>query len=268
MYLCDQCDIAGFLEVNIKTIAFELGTDRKSIEKAFVELCPDDKQEIKKASRDESPAPRILYSNDGKFIFIRNFIKNQNNLPLNENNMAHKGIIKRLNDKSDLFGFQTVEDFFKAPSKPLQRGYSIGNSNSIGNERDRDIGGMGEKEKEKTEKTWRDSFDIYLEEETTVYNNLIQNQDFIKDRQRYHPNLNIVLSLEKAHRDFWGTVAGWKNKKASRTNKIDWVSTFKKALDQRFNHVYINNNSASLNKQTAMGTAVAIAEELSVKYGQ
>ncbi len=55
MYLCDQCDIAGFLEVNIKTIAFELGTDRKSIEKAFVELCPDDKQEIKKASREEAP---------------------------------------------------------------------------------------------------------------------------------------------------------------------------------------------------------------------
>jgi len=253
MYLCDQCDIAGFVEINQKTIAFELGTDKSAVEKALNELCPTGKQEIEKASReDEEAAPRILYSNDGKFIFIRNFIKHQKNLPLNENNKAHRGIINRLTEKIKLFGFETIEDFFKAPSKPLHRGYGIGNSITNSKDKDRDIGGMGEKEKEKT-KTWRESFEIYLEQISLVYNNLIQNEAFIKEREKYHPNLDIRLSLEKAYKDFWGTEAGWKNKKSSRSNQVDWVRTFKNALDQRMNQVFKQRNNGQSDNQVSAG---------------
>jgi len=237
MYLCDQCDIAGIYQLNVKTMAFEIGTDKQTIEKALKEV--------------ES---RVLYSKDEKFLFIKNFLKHQRNYPFNEKNGAHTAIIKILEANKELFGFQYIEQFFNRgvdpPLTPPLGGYgnSIGNSMGIGNERDSNKGGMGEKEKEKT---WRDSFDVYLEEETTVYNNLIHNQDFIKDRQKYFPNVDIVLSLEKAHRDFWGTEAGWKNKKSSRTNKIDWISTFKKALDQSFNKVYIQNNGQSTYQTSA-----------------
>jgi len=221
MYLCDQCDVAGIFQINIKVMAFEIGTDKQTIEKALKEV-----------------DSRILYSKDEKFLFIKNFLKHQRNYPFNEKNSAHTPIIKRLDSYKELFGFQNIEQFFNRgvdpPLTPPRGGYgiSIGNSNSIGNERD--IGGMGEKEK-----TWRDSFEIYLEQANLVYNNLIKNQDFIKERERYHPNIDILLSLEKAFKDFWGTEAGWKNKKSSRSTKtIDWVSTFRNALDQRFNQVY------------------------------
>lgn len=247
MYLCDQCDIAGFLELNIRTISFEVGTDRASIERAFNELYPEDKQTIDGAARgEELQTPRILYSLDRKFIFIRNFIKHQRNLPLNENNKAHRGILKRLEDNLDLFGFQSIDDFFKAPSMPLDRGYSIGIGKGIGNI-DRDKGGMGEKEKELT---WRNSFDVYLEQATQAYRAISQDQAFIEDREKYHPRIDIKLSLEKSFNDFWGTEAGWKNKKSSRSAEINWVRTFKNALDQRFNQVYKQNKKDDDNKES------------------
>jgi hypothetical protein len=58
------------------------------------------------------------------------------------------------------------------------------------------------------------------------------------ERQRYHPRLNIGLTIEKACKDFWATEAGWKHKKASRTAKIDWRQTFSKILTVDCNKVW------------------------------
>lgn len=127
LYLCDQCDIAGFLEVNTKKISFDLGIGKQEVERGLREL--------------ES---RIMFSFDSKFIFIKNFIKHQKNLPLNEKNPAHKGTIKKLNEHLLNFGFKTIDQFFtleskplesplKAPLKPLESpiGNGIGNTHSI-----------------------------------------------------------------------------------------------------------------------------------------
>lgn len=87
-------------------------------------------------------------------------------------------------------------------------------------------------------KEWRDDFKIYLSEVTDAYEGIVKDIDFIKDRERYHPNIDIKLSLEKSFRDYWSTEAAWYKRKKSRTKKLDWVSTFKNSLDQKMNQVY------------------------------
>ncbi|MDR1154009.1 MAG: hypothetical protein LBL04_04805 [Bacteroidales bacterium] len=104
-------------------------------------------------------------------------------------------------------------------------------------------GGVGENKKsdagKKTaeEKTWRDSFDIYLSELEAAYSACIQDRVWLDERQKYHPRLNILLTIEKAFGDYWATEAGWKKKKASRGG-IDWRRTFNNALTMNGNKVW------------------------------
>lgn len=132
LYLCDQCDIAGFLEINIRKISFDLGIGKQEVEGALKGL-------------DRS----FIYSQDKKTIFLKNFIRHQKNLPLNNNNKAHRGIIKRLEENIQRFGYEDVNQFldstFKGASKPLERGTGIGNGNNIDNSEE-EKGGVGEKE--------------------------------------------------------------------------------------------------------------------------
>jgi hypothetical protein len=92
-------------------------------------------------------------------------------------------------------------------------------------------GGVGEKVK-----TWRDDFSIYKSELDVVYNALIVDQKFIKEREEFNPNLDIVLSLKKAYTDFWSKEKGWKYKKRQRTKDIDWTATLTNAIE--LNKVY------------------------------
>jgi len=85
---------------------------------------------------------------------------------------------------------------------------------------------------------WRNDFEIYLSDVTNAYNNLIEDKQFIREREKYHPNLNILLSLEKVFKDYWSTEKAWKKRKRSNSVELDWKETFKKSLDQTFNHVY------------------------------
>lgn len=86
IYMCDNCDIAGFLDLSLKKMAFDLSLDNEDVKVCFKGL--------------ES---RYFTSIDRRAIFIKNFIKHQKNLPLNENNKAHQGIFKRFETYSDRF---------------------------------------------------------------------------------------------------------------------------------------------------------------------
>lgn len=86
-------------------------------------------------------------------------------------------------------------------------------------------------------KTWRNDFGLYLSGLMEVYNQLIIDPAFIRERERYHPTLDISLSLEKAVNDFWGLEAGWEHKKSKRTKDIDWKRTLKEALNMPSNQV-------------------------------
>lgn len=114
MYLCDQCDVAGFLELNFKKMSFDLSTDKQTIESSLKGL-----------------NGKIVFSKNGRYIFIVNFLKHQKNLPLNEKNRAHIGIIKCINDKIHLFDNQDILRGFEGALKPLARGTGIGKGNNI-----------------------------------------------------------------------------------------------------------------------------------------
>lgn len=115
MYLCDNCDIAGFIEVNFKNWGSFIGTDKRTIEGALKGL-----------------QRGLLYSLEKDCIFIRNYLKHQKNLPLNpDKNPSHRGVIKRIELYSLKFDIQDITIFIEGASKGL--GSPTGNGNGNGN---------------------------------------------------------------------------------------------------------------------------------------
>ena len=82
VYLCDMCDIAGFLEINERLIRFHTGIE--DVRGAVTSL-----------------SKSVIYR-DG-YIWIMKYIKHQKNLPLNPSNNAHKGIISSMSDRIKSF---------------------------------------------------------------------------------------------------------------------------------------------------------------------
>ena len=89
-----------------------------------------------------------------------------------------------------------------------------------------------EKKPKSKPETWKTSYEIYLTGCREALAELQNDTEFIKLQEKFHPDVDIRLSLEKAFFNFWGTEAGWKHKKKSRTADLDWVSTFRNAIDK------------------------------------
>jgi hypothetical protein len=83
---------------------------------------------------------------------------------------------------------------------------------------------------------WRTDYNVYKSELLKVYQYLIIDKDFITKQEKYNPNVDISLSLEKAVNNYWITEAGWKKKKQSRAKEIDWKATLTNAIGM--NKVY------------------------------
>lgn len=88
-----------------------------------------------------------------------------------------------------------------------------------------------------TNPEWWTNFNLYLEELYFKAEKLLSNSEWLTDREKYHPFINVRLTVEKAINDFWGTVKGWEHKKASKTKTIDWESTLNGALSIKTNQV-------------------------------
>ncbi len=86
--------------------------------------------------------------------------------------------------------------------------------------------------------SWRQDYATYLQELNEAYTTLINDTCFMNERQKYHPKLDIILSMEKALKDYWATETGWKKKKAGRVKELDWKKTFVNALTMDSNKVY------------------------------
>lgn len=105
--------------------------------------------------------------------------------------------------------------------------------------------------KDTEEVGWRADFETYLADCTQAYEALRANREWIAERERYHPNLDVGLSVEKAFKEFWGTEAGWAHKKKSvrKGGVIDWKRTFTNALDIRGNMVYKSPDRRQFGRQ-------------------
>ena len=95
--------------------------------------------------------------------------------------------------------------------------------------------------------TWRDNFETYKSDLRKVYQELINDSEFIQNQEKYHPGVEIALSLEKACVNFWATEAGWKHKKKSRSKEIDLKSTLINAIDM--NKVYKATKKDAVNEK-------------------
>jgi hypothetical protein len=112
--------------------------------------------------------------------------------------------------------------------------------------------GVGEAEAEKKPSGWRESFNVYLTEIRAAYKAAVRDAAYIAERSKYHPGVDIELSLEKACVEFWATEAGWRHKRKSKSSELNWRSTFTKALDIKSNQVWKSRNS---NENGAIPTA-------------
>jgi hypothetical protein len=120
IYLCDNCDIAGFYEISLRRLSFDTGLTNDEIKVALKGL-----------------GKSYILSDDKKVIFIKNFVKHQKNLPLNPDNKAHRGIISRFENYStrfadDLISMINIEKKV-APWKGLESPQGIGNGIDMGN---------------------------------------------------------------------------------------------------------------------------------------
>ncbi len=114
MYLCDNCDIAGFIEINPKRWALDVGTDTKTIRGAL-----------------EGLIRGLILSQTKDCFYIRNFLKHQKNLPLNPKNNSYVGIMRRFELYGYKFDIKDINEFIEGASKGLPS--STGNGNGNGN---------------------------------------------------------------------------------------------------------------------------------------
>ena len=93
------------------------------------------------------------------------------------------------------------------------------------------------------EKTWKNDFEVYKENVRNGYREIMEDEAWFKKQSEFYPNVNILKSIEKSCVNFWITEAGWKNKKKTKTETINWKLTFANAISQPQNKVYYDRNS-------------------------
>ncbi len=170
MYLCDNCDIAGFAEINTKRWAADLNSTPDTINGALLGL-----------------SKGITTSEDGSCIYIKNFLRHQKNLPLNENNKAHVGILRRFELYRDKFDIKDISEFIASPfegaSKGLPSPTGIGIGIDIGIK-----GGVGGKERSPKEKEF-DRFNEWVDNTIPYLRNIrdqITFDEYCRLTERYN----------------------------------------------------------------------------------
>lgn len=124
--------------------------------------------------------------------------------------------------------------------------YEYEYENNIKEDKDKRV--QGEKKKEK--KTWRTDYNIYLAQLREEYTNLLHDREWLEEKKKFNPGVNIPLSLEKACVEFWATEAGWKHKKKSRSQNLDWRTTLTNALSLKSNRVYETTGNGKTTNNT------------------
>jgi len=95
VYLCDNCDIAGFWEKDFELASFETGLPTAKDDE-FKELKPE--KTIDEIFKEISKA----YLSDDKYFWIKNFLYYQGNLPFNPKSPIGLGIEKKLKQHNSL----------------------------------------------------------------------------------------------------------------------------------------------------------------------
>ncbi len=82
LWLVDNCDNAGFWEVDLELAAQQIGISEAEVAGAWEGLCR-------------------AYTRQGEYVWIKRFIRVQGNCPLNPDNNAHKQILSLFQEHAD-----------------------------------------------------------------------------------------------------------------------------------------------------------------------
>lgn len=245
-FVITKCDHAGIIQINERL--FKVQTGVNSLQTIIKEL-----------------GNRMVRLRDNYF-FIPKFIAYQYPDFPKSNVNAQSGAIKRLREFGLFDGEKlTVQQQLNISSATVDKefdnsyGYGYGYGYGSDNGSELEIGGVGEKtepENPDVEKTisWRDDFETYKAELRTEYSKLISDPEFLKEREKYHPRVDIKLTIEKSCKDFWATEEGWLHKKKSKTKDLNWKATLTKALSIKSNQVFKtlsrNNHPSTVHDNT------------------
>lgn len=94
------------------------------------------------------------------------------------------------------------------------------------------------KDIDKSISTWRDDFNVYIAEASKEFSKLANDEKFLSEQQLFYPEVHLKKTMQKMWTNYWGTQAGWKKKKSSKTNNIDWKGTIVYGFSQSINKVY------------------------------
>jgi uncharacterized protein YdaU (DUF1376 family) len=121
-----------------------------------------------------------------------------------------------------------------------QKGITKDNPNdSLEEERESElVVGFGDATTQEEATSWRTSFEVYKSEHDQSVYVLLRDADWVAEKERFHPGLDIYKSVEKAAKEFWATEAGWQHKKAKRSNQCNWRRTYDAAISMKGNQVW------------------------------
>jgi hypothetical protein len=241
-YLCDRCDFAGFWRPNFKR--FESLTKVRVRVQEFMETVNTDERE------------RVKVLPNGRW-WLTGFVAFQycqKTRTLNPKNPFHRTIISALDlnevdYKSVDYGFEVTGGSPIDPTGGVEvvpKGGDKGKGEGKG--KGASTASQDPQQKQKQEKpTWKTSFRVYKALEETAYHDLLADDDWIAEWERLNPGLNVRLTIEKAHLEFWGTEAGWRNKKGKLIKAMDWARTYINALALPRNRVWKGRDSEETN---------------------
>jgi len=128
LFIHDNCDIAGFLEIDLKIISFVVGLPADKDSVGLLENCKPQNSSIEAALK---PLASLCFRT-GNILWLKDFLFEQKNLPLNPANQCHKGILARINSHGLLKEqiFNEIEKIQKEQGLDSPLGNGIGNSNS------------------------------------------------------------------------------------------------------------------------------------------
>jgi len=217
IYICDNCDNAGFMEVDIDLWAFCIGSKRSTIEGALKGLA------------------RGLIVKD-RWLWLRTFLRHQKNLPLNPENRAHRQIIGILDDRKSLFS-EEIEQLMsgvelspiEAPSEGVPRGTGKGKGNGNGKGQGLDGESEGKVLDCQLFKTWRES---NLRASADSHGDVLD-ADAIADFVSYWSEPTASGGMRMHRQDAWDTrrrMQTWARNNEKRGNRNTGGDTFVSSL--------------------------------------
>lgn len=167
-------------------------------------------------------------------VVIKKFVKDKEgyyyNIRMREEAIKRANYCNsRSNNKSGRKRIESCENHMNNHMSPHME-------NENGN-RNKDINTLNSSEKN-IPIMWRLDIEEYFRQEEEAYERIKKDTSFIKEQSELNPQLDIPLSIKKAHINFWSTKRGWESKNKRDDDEIDWRLTYMNSFTIPSNKAY------------------------------